>query len=505
MTNLKKAAVWSIILAVILKLSGLVRESIIAREFGASADTTGYYLAFSFITLVIAMIATGFNNVFLPMYIERKNSGKDMSDQNANGLLNIVVIAFIFISIIGWYGSSWFVPLIFYNMSEAVATIAISMTKLFFIFMTLIVLSALLDSYLQSRRILVPSQSAKLLATFLSALSAYFFSDVWGIYSVAYGFISGTIIGVLIQVFFLAKSDYIWKPELKIESDFRKLFVILLIPSLLNSVVGQVNLFVNKSFASGTSDAAVTYLNNATMIISIPNAIYATTLVTIIFTVMSEQISDEQAFKNTFFKGMELSLAILLPISIGLLIVGKEVITLIFEGGKYTAQDSHQTYLALLFYAPTIVFQGMQLILSKSLYAKGETSTVFRISITTILLNFFLNWILVNKYGYLALPFSTSIVSAYYFLVSMVIVYTKFGRFELKRFVNMSWRIGIAAVFMGLFVGTAKVIIPFNESLSVLQLLVLIPIGVVIYIICLRVFHPSGFIRLIELLKTKSK
>jgi len=502
MNTFKSAALWSIILAIALKISGLVRESIIAKEFGASAETTGFYLAFSFITLVIAMIATGFNNVFLPMYIQRLKAGQT-SDQNANGLLNLLMIIFVLISVLGWQYAEWFVPIIFLHMSEAVKPIAINITEVFFLFMTVIVLSSLLDSYLQSRRIFVPSQIAKFLATFFAAIFALLFSDTWGIYAVAYGFVNGTIIGVVIQIFFLAKSDYHWKPEISIEADFRKAFIILLIPSLLNSAVGQVNLLVNKSFASGTIDAAVTYLNNASMIVSIPNAIYASTLVTIIFTLMSEQVSNEQTFKNTFFRGMELSLITLLPIAIGMLIVGDSLISFIFERGKYSAEDTYQTYHALLWYTPTIVFQGMQLILSKSMYARGKTSIVFRISVTTIVLNFLLNWLLVDKFGYLALAFSASIVSAYYFIVSMIVVYKDLGVLELKRFFIMGWKIVISSTIMGLILFTIKMLLPFNGMITLLQLILLTAIGVVIYTLSLKVFYPVGFTRITELKKSK--
>ncbi|WP_338754546.1 murein biosynthesis integral membrane protein MurJ [Bacillus sp. FJAT-52991] len=503
MTKFKKTALWTMILALVLKLSGLVRESIIVKEFGPSAEMAGYSIAFSFITVVIAMIATGFNNVFLPIYIKRKHEGIDLTDQNANGLLNRIIVIFVIISIVGWYGSPWFVPLIFPRMSAAAEPIAVHITQIFFMFMVFIALSALLDSYLQSRRIFVPSQIAKLLATLLAALFAVFFSDAWGIYAVAYGFVTGTVLGVLLQTLYLEKSDYQWKPELTIEPDFRKAFMILLIPSLLNSAVGQVNVLVNKSFASGTFDEAVTYLNNASMVTSIPNAIYATTLVTIFFTLMSEQTADEKAFKDTFFKGMEISLVILLPVAVGLALVGDAAISFIFEGEKFTAKHTDQTYMALLWYAPTIVFQGMQLILSKSMYARGKTSVVFRISVTTIFLNLMLNWMLVDKFGYLSLAFSASMVSIYFFILSMLVVYKDLGLAELRRFFHMCWRVLIPTMIMGFIVWEAKMILPMEDWYSLFQLAILALIGVVVYVVSLRWIYPIGFNRLVGFMRKR--
>lgn len=501
MSKLKKAALWTTLLALILKVSGFIRESIVANEFGASHETDAYFLAFGFITLVVAMISTGFNNVFLPMYVKSRAGNPDHNDRNANALLNWTVLLFVFVSVFGWVFADWFVPLIYQKAVFETKLIAVEMTRLFFAFMTMIALSGLLDSYLQSRRIFVPSQMAKLLATLMAAVFAVLFSDVWGIYSLVYGFIAGTVMGVVVQVVALARSDYKWQPVFNMEKTFAKAFLVLIIPSLLNSVVGQVNLFVNRYFASGTEEAAVTYLNNSSLIISIPNAIYATTLAAIIFTLMSEQTEQLDKFKDTVFRGMEISLVTLLPIAVGLLVVGDAVVSFIYERGKFTAVDSANTYITLLLYLPIIVFQGMQLILSKSMYSRGKTAVVFRISVTTIAVNFILNWLLVDKYGYPALAISASVVSVYYFAISMVVVYKDLGAAELKRFARMSSRVVGPAIVMGLVVWGAKVLLHAEGWYSLYQLAVLVPIGAVVYAAMIRVMYREGFNRFVGLLR----
>ncbi|KXH84019.1 murein biosynthesis integral membrane protein MurJ [Sporosarcina sp. HYO08] len=502
MGRLKKAALWTTALALVLKVSGFIRESIVAKEFGASAETDAYFLAFGFITLVVAMISTGFNNVFLPMYVKSRAAGNS-GDQNANALLNWTMMIFIGISLFGWYFAEYFVPFIYGNMEAETKVLAVEMTQIFFAFMTMIALSGLLDSYLQSRRIFVPSQVAKLLATLMAALFALFFSDIWGIYSLVYGFVAGTVLGALIQVVALVRSDYQWRPVLRMEREFQTAFLMLIVPSLLNSVVGQVNLFVNRYFASGTGDAAVTYLNNSSLIISIPNAIYATTLAAIIFTLMSEQTENIAKFRDTVFRGMEISLVTLLPIAVGLLVVGDAVVAFIYERGAFTSTDTANTHLALLLYLPIIVFQGMQLILSKSMYARGKTAVVFRISVTTIAVNFLLNWLLVDKYGYPALAVAASAVSVYYFVVSMVVVYKDLGAAEFQRFARMSVRVVGPAIIMGLAVWGAKIVSGAGNWMPILQLAVLVPIGAIVYVAMVRVMYRPGFDRFVGLLRRR--
>ncbi len=502
--NLKKAALWTTLLAIILKFAGFIREAIISKEFGASQETDAYFLAFGFITLVIAMISTGFNNVFLPMYVKERRDFPEKGDKNANALLNWTILIFIGLSALGVRYAYAFVPLIYGRMDAVTERLAVEMTEYFFLFLVMIALSGLFDSYLQSRRIFVPSQVAKLLATLMGAVFALLFSEQWGIFSLVYGFLFGTVLGVMIQLTALIKSDYKWKPDFRMDEAFRMTFIALIIPSLLNSVVGQVNLFVNRFFASGTETAAVTYLNNASLITSIPNAIYATTLVAIIFTLMSEQTNDVAKFRETVFRGLEISLVTLVPMAVGLLFVGDFVIQFIYERGQFTAQDTANTHIALLFYLPIIIFQGMQLILSKSMYARGKTAVVFRISVTTIAINIFMNWLLVDRYGYPALAMSASVVSVYFFTVSLLVVYKDLGWSELRRVGKMAVRIVLPAFIMGFFVWGTRFVVSADNWHPLVALSLLIPVGVVFYTISLRLFYREGFDRLLRLVRHRA-
>lgn len=501
MAGLKRTAIWITLLALVLKLSGFLRESIIARQFGANEATDGYLLAFSFITLVIAMISGGFNNVFLPMYVKQRKERPEQTERNAAGIMNATALIFFILTIIGYFFVPVFVPVIYGSMTPGTEKIAVEITRFFFLFLTAIALNGILDSYLQGRRIFVPSQISKLLATLMGAVFALLFSEEWGINSLAYGFIFGTLLGTAIQLYFLQKSGFRWQPSLKVEKEFRSAFLVLLVPSLLNSVVGQINMFVNKMFASGTMEGAVTYLNNASLLVSVPHAIYGTTIAAIIFTLLSEQVGDKKKYQQTFFMGMQVSFVTLMPIAIGLLLVGEQALSFIYEGGKFTAEDTHNTFLALALYVPMIVTQGMQYIVSKSMYAQGRTATVFRVSATTILLNLVLNWLLVDRFGYPGLALTSSLVSVYYLSVTSFLVYKDFDRGEKRKLALLFVRVLIPTIIMAVPLYFIETFTGISEWYSLWQLAVLIPLGVILYAAGLYVFYRDAFRQLLRLVK----
>ncbi|RDI40162.1 murein biosynthesis integral membrane protein MurJ [Falsibacillus pallidus] len=505
MSSLKKTAIWITLLALVLKLSGFLRESIMAKQFGANHYTDGYILAFSFVTLVVAMIQIGFNNVFLPLYMKNLKVDNDLTERNANGILNSTIVVFLVISVVGAIFVPYFVPFIYGHMHPTTEVVAVKTTRLFFIFLSLIAVTGILDSYLQAKRSFVPSQTSKLLATLVGALFALLFSGIWGIYSLAYGFIFGTFLGILIQFYYLLKKGYRWSPTLRVEKEFRKTFIALIIPALLNSVVGQVNMFVDKTFSSGSISGAVTYLNNASLIVSIPNAIYATTIAAIIFTLLSEQIDQKEKFQNTFFMGMEISLVTLAPIAAGLWVVGDSAIAFIYQHGQFSAKDTANTYVALINYLPLIVTQGLQFIVSKSMYAREKTAVVLRISVTTILLNVVLDYFFMKWLGYPGLALASSIVSVYFLAVSAIVVYKDFDKGEANRLWSLLIRVFIPTLIMALPLFGVKEWTSIGSLYPVFQLAILVPAGVVLYAVSLRFIYREGFNRLLGILKKKRK
>ncbi|MFC0297336.1 murein biosynthesis integral membrane protein MurJ [Geobacillus jurassicus] len=501
MLSLKQTAIWLALFALTVKIAGFLRESIIARQFGANEYTDGYLLAFSFITLVLAIISDGFNNVFLPLYIQAKRESQETADRNANGIMNATVAVFLLITIIGYYFAPSFVPVIFGRMTALTESVAVKITKIFFLFIGAIALNGILDSYLQGQRIFVPSQISKLLATLMGALFALLFSDTWGIYSLAYGFVFGVIIGIILMFVCLRKSGYRWTPTLTVDPGFRRPFFRLLIPALLNAFVGQMNMFIDKMFASGTIEGAVTYLNNASLLVSIPYTIYGTTAAAILFTLLSEQVNEPRKFQQTFFTGLELSLIILMPIAAGLWIVGDAAISFVYEHGQFTETDTHRTYRALLFYLPLIVTLGMQYVISKSMYAKGKTAVLLRIGIITIALNAVLDYLFVKPLGYTGIALSSSAVSLYYLTACIIVLYRDFEQKEAKKLVSLLIRVSASVGVMACLLYKIKTMFLINHWPFLLQLAVLVPLGAIIYAISSFFFYREGICRLLRMIR----
>jgi putative peptidoglycan lipid II flippase len=194
-----------------------------------------------------------------------------------------------------------------------------------------------------------------------------------------------------------------------------------------------------------------------------------------------------------------------MPIAAGLFLVGQEAISFVFERGKFTEADTYNTYLALMFYLPIIITQGLQYIVSKSMYAQGKTAIVFRISVTTIALNIFLNWLLVKPFGYPGLALSSAFVSLYYLTMTIIFVYKDFPVAERVKLLKLIVKVLIPTFIMVVPIYLLKTFIPISKLYSLWQLAIIIPIGVVLYLIGLFIFYREAFNELFKVIKSKAK
>ncbi|SDJ27790.1 murein biosynthesis integral membrane protein MurJ [Salimicrobium halophilum] len=507
MGRLKQAAIWITLLSLLLKVMGFFRESAIAWEFGASELTNGFFLAFAFVTLTVTMVANGFNTVFLPEYLRhrREMEGREgEAERDASGVLSYTVLLFLLMSIILYVIAPWFVPFIYPGMGMLEREVAVEITRVFFLFMSVIALSGMLESYLQSLRIFVPTQVAKISGTLFSVVFIFLFGDMWGIHSVAYGFVFGTMIGAGVQFYYLMKGGFRFRPTLKMDFGFLKGFLLMLAPALLHSSVGHVNVFVDKAFAAGIPGAAVTYLNNASLLMSIPSTMFATTFVAIVFTLLSERADDTKAFQDTLFTGYQLGVIVLLPIAVGIFLIGEQAIAFIYERGQFTAMDTEAVFDALKFYVPIIVTQGLLTISVRAMYASGRGKQILMVSSTTILLNLLFNYLLVGPLGYPGLALSSALVSLYYFTMITLVLYRDHAKSELVRFTVMLLRAIPPVVIMGVVVWAVEVYTPVTQLYSLWQLAILGSIGALVYVGSVYVLYRSGFQAVVRMVKKRA-
>ncbi len=270
-----------------------------------------------------------------------------------------------------------------------------------------------------------------------------------------------------------------------------------------------MNVLINSVFASYLQDGAVSWLNIAFRLMQLPLGIFGVAVATVALPLVSRSAArgDMVAFRSGLAHALRLVMLLTIPSAIGLVILAKPIIALIYEHGRFSAFATEQTSGALQFYAIGLVGYASVKVLAPAFYALDRRNLPMLVSILSIGLNLFFNWLLTFRlgFGHRGLALSTSIIALINFSLLYLMMRRYAGALESGAMLRTFAKLLVAGAclaavcFLGthlFFSGTAKLTLG-RELLSVG--VTVITAGVVFFVTAyaLRVAELQDLVQLI--------
>lgn len=404
-----KTATAVVLMMLVSKALGMVREILLAKQFGTSYIVDAYAIAISVPSILFSVYASGFANSYIPMYARVEKKYQDIFFSNTITILFtfsavMAVISFIFSDIIthivapGFSGQSYIItnsfiqiivimlpPLTIFNIFSAQAQVHedfIFANFCDFIIVNVLVIISILCATNDKPQILV-----------------------WGYVA---SFIVATIL-LMIYVLIKNEASYRWSFKLK-----DKEFVVLAklaIPIGLSLLANQINSVVDKMFSSSLGEGVTSALSYANKIQLIPYSLAVSVVLMVCYPKMSKAFANNNVKEGFFFieKATMLALLIGIPVTVYFCIFPKQIVKLLFERGAFDSRSTTITANCLLCYAFGISFYSVREVLSKALAANLQQNIILRNTLISVVCNIILNFFLVRLWGYISLPISTSI------------------------------------------------------------------------------------------------
>ncbi|MGN6720228.1 MAG: murein biosynthesis integral membrane protein MurJ, partial [Candidatus Binatia bacterium] len=220
----------------------------------------------------------------------------------------------------------------------------------------------------------------------------------------------------------------------------------------------QINVFVNTNFASEIVDPAtgavlngpVSWLSYAFRFMQFPIGVFGVAIATAALPPLSRSTSnpDYVEFRQTLAHSLALGFLLCIPSAVGLAVLGRPIVALVFEHGKFTSFDTVQTANALAAYSLGLAGYAAVKVLSPAFYALNDARTPMLISLGSIVVNFVMNSLLVGPFGHVGLAFSTSTVALVNFLLLALFMRRRLGRLGGRRLANTVLRVAAASCAM---------------------------------------------------------
>ncbi len=477
----------------ISRLTGYLRDILIAIFLGAGPIADAFFVAFRFPNTFRRLFSEGtFNAAFVPSYSSELNKSKKNSDLFANNIFNILFLSLLAIIFIIEIFMPLFVTLIAPGFREnpEKLEIAINLTRITFPFLLFVSLSSFFSAILNSHNKFGAASATPIILNIILIivlLFGKFLSDKL-IYYLAYAVTFAGIIQLIFLIFFV-KKYFVPKITFKIKKSKKiKLFFKKLLPSIFSSGVTQINILVGTIIASFQANA-VSYLYYADRIYQINLAIAGIAIGTVLLPNLSKYINSKNNKKIDFIqnKSLELSLFLSLPAMTALLIASEQITSALFGYGSFDLDSVKNSSQALFYFAMGLPAFALIKVLSSFLFARHNTKTPFYFSIVSVLLNILISIYFFNKIGFIIIPIATTISSWFNtFLLLFYLISKKYFIFY-KNFSIKILNIFLVTIFSSfIFYKLTQI---FNEYLAyesdykLLTIIFLVIITILIYII----------------------
>jgi len=445
-------AFWIAAATALSRVLGLVRETVIADQFGAGAIYDAYLVAFFIPHFLRRLLAEGaLSNAFIPLYAERLSGSRQAADEFASTVLCASLLAFPALIVVGVLLAPYVVPFLADGFDPQQQALAVQLAQVTFPFIGLMGLSAVVAGVLNSHgRFFIPALAPVLFN--VGAIACVLAFGAWGGMSLAVGALVGGAGQLLIQLPLLrGRLRFHWRLSWR-DPGLRQLLA-LLAPATLGFAVLQVNVMVDNKLASHLAEGAISALQYAIRLFQLPLGVFALAISSAILPRMAGQ--GAQALLPPLRQGILACSLVLIPATVGLWALGGPAIRLLFEHGAFSGQDTVRTLNALQFYVLGMAPYGLSAVLNRAFYACKDGKSPVILSGVGVAANVFLALLLVGPMGVGGLALSTSLAG----WVQLALTWGALGR---RLGVSLSsgiarhlWKSALAAAAMGLLVWLA--------------------------------------------------
>lgn len=447
------------------RLTGLLREQVMAYYFGAGLATDAFVTAFRIPNLLRDLFAEGaLSSSFVPVFKDRLvKSTKEDAFRLADNVLTVMIIVLAVVTLLGIAASGLIVYLTAHGFvaDKMKFDLTVNLTRIMWPFLILVSVSALFMGILNSlNRFGVPAIAPAMfnIGNIITVVALYAFFDA-PIYALTIGVLVGGIGQIAIQLPSLWKIGYRYRPRLSFVDEGLRRMLKLFTPMVIGLSAGRINILVSTLLVSFLVEGSMSYLNYAFRLMHFPLGVFAVAIGTVTLPRVSEMASrgDMDVLGQTFVEALSLNLLLMIPSAFALAILGPDMIALIYQYGRFTAANAENTSLALLHYSYGIIGLGAVRVVAPVYYAMGDARLPMRISIISVVVNMLLYYPLINvmgnDHGFAGVAAATSIAGLLNFGLLLYFLPYKGVKVPYKK---LAWKTGLILVAATISMVAAK-------------------------------------------------
>ena len=491
-----KSSVMLAIASIILGIFGFFRYIVIAAFYGAYVISDAFMLAINIPVLLFGALGIAAANCFLPQYQQADEEGRDLFFSN---VINLTLAAAIAVTLISALFPWVLVSLFASQLDSAAFDVTVSLLRITLWIAIPIMLAALFQMYLQAKGVFFAQRIAMLFVHVCVIFAIIAGSATGNVYLLPSGLVIGYVLYALTLAFMTLRQGFSYRLQINVYDEKIRTMSHLMRPMLFSIIAAEIHHVVDRNFASSLPAGSITLMTYASRVSIQFHAFVGASVIYVMYPRMVRLASQGEysGLINYVRKYLQKLVPLILPFTVGLIILAEAIIFIIYERGAFTPEDTRIVAGILRMYALGIGFHSFGIFLTKILLAVQDAKILIRLHLLTLGLSVVLNFILIGPLQYFGLALSTSISAAFHTIILLWVIRKRFGSLDISSLKNEWGKMFIATAVMGIIMGFGYRWLPLIDSgqLQTLALIVVLAIvGVSVYVF-VHMLLRSNFLR----------
>lgn len=401
--NLLKALAAVGSMTFISRILGFVRDTLIARVFGAGLATDAFFVAFKIPNLLRRVSAEGaFSQAFVPILAEYKVQRTQVETHALiNHVASLMGVFLVVVTIVGMLAAPLIVAVTApgFVAETAKFNLTVELLRITFPYIFFISLVSLAGGVLNTySKFQVPAFTPVWLN--LSFITAMLFVAPHVNYSIkvlAWAVFVGGVIQLAYQWPYLRQLGLLPRYELNLQDEGVRRILKLMLPAIFGVSVAQISIVINNVFASFLQTGSVSWLYYADRLMEFPTGVLGVALGTILLPSLAKSYVDksDSDYSQLLDWGLRLTLILAAPAAVALAVLAKPLVVTLFYYGKFTAHDVLMTEQALIAYSLGLLGLILVKVLAPGFYARQNIKTPVKIAVFTLVMTQLMNLLFV--------------------------------------------------------------------------------------------------------------
>jgi putative peptidoglycan lipid II flippase len=394
------------------KVTGLLRQILIARAFGTSADLDAFVAATTFSDLLFSVIAGGaIASVFIPVfsgYLMRDQAGRSDGWRFASAVLNDIFLLVTALSAFGMLFAQQVVDHLLVPCSPPPPCIPLAERLLMASLLRLVLISTIVFGVSGTLTGILHAHNHFVLPALAPAIynlgiigGALFLAPRFGIYGLAYGVVVGSGLHLLIQLPGLARVGARYFLTIGASDAGMRHLLGLSGPRAVTMVVVRLNAIIMNALALRIGEGSVSALSYAYSIWQFPESLIGTAIALAVFPRLAAHIVEGKLTEMRTLYRIALAsiLGLATPAALVLILLARPVVSVLLQRGAFGSASTDLVTSVLQFYALAIVGESLLELTSRIFYAQHDSRTPMLIALASMILRAALMFAWVDVWG----------------------------------------------------------------------------------------------------------